>query len=601
MVWTKIRNTTGQPIISDSLRTGSTYYKWLYTDANSAEVDTTYGISALSSDGYTLGVNSGYSGAYFNQSGQNYASWTFRKAPKFFDVVTWTGDGTTGRSISHNLGGTVGWLLIKRTDSTGNWVVYHRSLGETSGYPDYLLLESTAASASGSSFLVHSVSDSSFVVGSGTGVNASGGTYVAYLFAHNDGDGGFGINGNQDIIKCGSYTGNGSLTGPEIDLGFEPQWLLVKRSNTGANWLIIDNMRGFTVGDINDALLYPNLNNAEVASNYYIQPTPTGFQPVNSTSETNASGGTYVYIAIRRGPMAVPTDAADVFAIDTRGTTAPAFNAGFPIDAALYSITNITYDKVMSSRLTQTKVLDTNNTGAQSTFSAMNYDYQEGYHDTTSVNTNTYSWMWRRAPNFFDVVPYTGTGSSLTVDHNLGVEPDMIWLKDRSGTNAWIVQGKVISPNNNSRLELNDTMALTSVTTGVTALTSTSFTLGTWNNINYNNANFIAYLFASLDGVSKVGSYTGDGNTEQNIDCGFSAGARFVLIKKSSHTGSWFLFDSERGIISGNSPYLELNTSSAQSSSYNELSPYSSGFTVRNGGGLNLNYNGHTFVFYAIA
>ena len=58
-----------------------------------------------------------------------------------------------------------------------------------------------------------------FTGGSNVDVNASGGTYVAYLFAHNDGDGEFGPDGDADIIKCGSYTGNGSTNGPEIDLG----------------------------------------------------------------------------------------------------------------------------------------------------------------------------------------------------------------------------------------------------------------------------------------------------------------------------------------------------------------------------------------------
>ena len=73
---------------------------------------------------------------------------------------------------------------------------------------------------------VHAPTSTEFTVGANVDVNAQAENYVAYLFAHNDGDGEFGPDGDADIIKCGSYTGNGSSTGPEIDLGFEPQWLL---------------------------------------------------------------------------------------------------------------------------------------------------------------------------------------------------------------------------------------------------------------------------------------------------------------------------------------------------------------------------------------
>ena len=72
-------------------------------------------------------------------------------------------------------------------------------------------------------------------------------SFVAYLFAHNDGDGEFGPDGDADIIKCGSYTGNGSANGPEIDLGFEPQWVLIKAQQSTGNWFMFDTMRGMPV------------------------------------------------------------------------------------------------------------------------------------------------------------------------------------------------------------------------------------------------------------------------------------------------------------------------------------------------------------------
>ena len=100
---------------------------------------------------------------------------------------------------------------------------------------------------------------------------------------------------------------------------------------------------------------------------------------------------------------------------------------------------------------------------------------------------------------------------------------------------------------------------------------------------------------------SKVGSYTGNG-TSQNIDCGFSSGARFVLIKSSTQATEWFLFDTERGIVSGNDPALLLDTTDAEYTSYDLVDPYSSGFAVNYVGAFNgTNTSGQTYIFYAIA
>ncbi len=70
-------------------------------------------------------------GLFFNDSGQKYVSWSFRKAPGFFDVVTYTGNGTAGRTVSHNLGSTPGMMIIKKSSNSENWIIYHRSIGAT--------------------------------------------------------------------------------------------------------------------------------------------------------------------------------------------------------------------------------------------------------------------------------------------------------------------------------------------------------------------------------------------------------------------------------------------------------------------------------------
>jgi hypothetical protein len=121
---------------------------------------------------------------------------------------------------------------------------------------------------------------------------------------------------------------------------------------------------------------------------------------------------------------------------------------------------------------------------------------------------------------------------------------------------------------------------------------STVFTtpvIGTYNAVNY--------LFATAPGVSKVGSYTGNGASTQTIDCGFSSGARFVLLKRTDTTDEWYVFDSVRGIVSGNDPFLMINNTSTEVSNQDLIEPHSSGFIINNWA----NGSGSSWIFYAIA
>jgi hypothetical protein len=117
---------------------------------------------------------------------------------------------------------------------------------------------------------------------------------------------------------------------------------------------------------------------------------------------------------------------------------------------------------------------------------------------------------------------------------------------------------------------------------------------------NSSGATYIAYLFATCPGVSKVGTYTGTGTTLQ-IDCGFTAGARFVLIKRTDSTGDWYVWDSARGIIAGNDPYLLLNSTAAEVTSTDYIDTYSAGFEISSTAPAAINANAGTFIFLAIA
>ena len=567
-----------------------------------------YGVTAFNSNGYTLGTQ--YSGE--NGNGNEVVSWTFRKAPKFFDIVgniTMPSSGSV--VVNHNLGSKPGMILLKSTDIANQWYVWHRSVYPS--YGKYLVLNSTLAVQSFTD-VFKQVTETSF----STRTNSAG-TYIAYVFAHHDsgdadyGSGDFGPDGDADIIKCGSYTGNGSSTGPEIDLGFEPQWLMIKEADATGNWQLFDSMRGM-VADGVDARIAPNLSNAE-DSIQSLTPTATGFKINTTSGNLNTNNSNHIYIAIRRG-TAVPTSATDVFAIDTAGGTSPSpplYNLGKPVDFALTRTVAASSTWNVTDRLRQGKRFRLPNTDAESALSSAQFDYQEGHTIGSTADTNYYSWMWKRAPNFFDVVAYTGDGViGREVPHNLGVTPELMIQKFRGpsslGSGAgWITYcAYTTTTRAQLRLDLDIAEGADNVYNwNNTSPTSTHFTVhGGGLQSNYTNGLYITYLFASLDGISKVGSYTGNGSF-QTIDCGFSAGARFVLIKRTDATGDWYVWDSLRGITQNADPYLELNTTAAETTgNKNYLYPVSSGFGVQEISGTNnpnINVSSATYIFYAIA
>jgi hypothetical protein len=212
--------------------------------------------------------------------------------------------------------------------------------------------------------------------------------------------------------------------------------------------------------------------------------------------------------------------------------------------------------------------------------------------------------MFQRAPGFFDEVCYTGTGGgSQQVNHNLGVSPELALIKRRSATGDW--EGySTDKVNIYNGLNLNLTNAANSTNSWSTYspyFTSTFIDVAVISNSpNASGSTYVAYLFATCAGVSKVGSYTGNGTT-QTINCGFTGGARFVLIKRTDSTGDWMVSDSTRGIIAGNDPYLELNNTNAEVTGEDWLDTNSTGFVVNEVSGSNANTSSATYIFLAIA
>ena len=610
LVWLKDRTNGNGHYLIDSERGIN---KQLRTYSTSEQTTNPYYIDALNANGFTLGPGNG------NLNADPFVSWTFRKAPKFFDVVTWTGDGTNNRQITHSLGVIPGAILAKRTSSTADWYVYHRGLGS---YSAYLKLNTTAASVDSGGAPWGATPTSTYFVTDASGSsgfnNATGETYVAYLFAHDAG--GFGDAGTDSVVSCGSFTGGSTLN---VTLGWEPQWVLVKGTSSGS-WVLADIMRGASQTSI--SYLYANGSDAEsTGGGLTLAPTATGF----TVNPANLWGNqTYIYIAIRRGPMKTPTVGTEVFSAvayagnSSDDTTIQNLTTNIAADMAWISHRDSSsqnrqsFDKLRGSG----RVLYQSGTNVEDDFGSAYAGASVSFSNTQTVlkgrytvyglyNTsgNTFAaWNFRRAPGFFDVVAYTGTGVARTVSHNLGVVPELMIIKERSASQHWSVYHKDLNAGGSAQqsgIYLSFDMEQFDSSIGWwnnTAPTSSVFSTGNASATNQSANTYIAYLFATLAGVSKVGSYTGTGTTKQ-IDCGFTAGARFVLIKRTDSTGDWYVWDTARGIISGNDPYLLLNSTAAEVTGTDYIDPLSSGFEISSTAPAAINANGGTYIFLAIA
>jgi hypothetical protein len=200
---------------------------------------------------------------------------------------------------------------------------------------------------------------------------------------------------------------------------------------------------------------------------------------------------------------------------------------------------------------------------------------------------------FRRAPGFFDEVCTTGNGSYGYQSHNLTVQPELYIQKQRNGTRAWTV---VTSAAGGKSGTLNTTDALSTDTFISLYTTATQF-IPYWDS---SGETYVNYFFATCPGVSKVGSYTGTGAL-QTVACGFTTGARFVLIKRADTTGGWYVWDSARGITSSTDPYFLLNSTAAQVTGTNYVDTDTTGFKVTAAAPADINASGGTYIFLAIA
>jgi len=293
-VWIKNRTVARDHMAFDNTRLlGSENVPGVYPNLDAAEFNTTANdFNSFDADGFTVGQD-----PYTNENGQEMVAWSWKansmpsintagtiqsivsaNANAGFSVVTWTTNGSASQTVGHGLSSTPEVIFFKKRNAAQDWFVETNAID---GTYDYLNLNLSAAAQDGGA--AWSTRATSTTITAFTSSNSQ--NYVAYCFHEVSG-----------FSKFGSYTGNGSATGPIVTTVFQPTWILIKRATGGSNsWAMIDSTRG------SNKELYANLTDTEstfAALNFLSD----GFQITNTANGYNANGDTYFYMAFKENP-----------------------------------------------------------------------------------------------------------------------------------------------------------------------------------------------------------------------------------------------------------------------------------------------------------
>lgn len=578
LTWIKKRSAAGDHNIYDTVR-GAT--KVLSSNNTNGTGTDGSGLTAFNSNGFDIGVS-------LSANLATYISWSFRNANRFFNHSQVVKSGGSNATAAFPGLGTLGMVIVRETVTGGSWYVWHRSL--TAG--KLLILETTAAEAT----LGH-------ITVSGTTVTLvdaviANGTYIVYAWAHDT--------ASDGIIQCGSFTTDGSGNAT-VTLGWEPQYLLYKSKDIAATWGILDVSRGFSVTDTR--VLFPNTSDAESVSTTMATPSAHGFIIQNSGL---AASQTYIYLAIRRSnkPPTVGTQVYNAIARAGTGAEAAVTGVGFAPDlVALHSRSGATGGR-WEDRLrgaTQELVAETTAAEAAVAQSVISFNMDGisiGTDGDWNTNTATYiNHFFKRAPGVHDQICHTGTGANKTEAHNLAAAAELWLNKGRSGATEWVWGSSLLANTQKIVMPSPNGVVTDATAWNSTYPTSSVISFGTAAAVNTVSATYVTYLWATLAGISKVFTYTGDGGSGKVIDCGFTTGARFVMIIRTTASTAQdiFIWDTVRGIIAGNDPHLSLNTTAAEVTTDDSIDPDTSGFAVNQVAATNINVTGAVYIGVAYA
>jgi hypothetical protein len=281
LVFMKRLDADGTWMLFDTVRGAG---RSLATNSNGAEANPTNGIREFFNDGYTVG-----DGSNDNALGGQYLDFFLQRGPEFgFDIVTWVGDGVSGRQLAHDCGGTPEFIMVKALTSTNGWVAYHKGLGATHFIQPHQVSAAVANSEIWGDVEPNSLA---FTVGNNSTVNAPAETYIAYVFRS--------VPGFSEVF---SFEGNGSNAGPRANLGFLPLAMLGKNATATQDWFFVSSDMD---GGRNNIERWVEGNTVEQAfgSPGLFSFFSGGFDVINSSSLINGNGDTIVGIAWAAQPF----------------------------------------------------------------------------------------------------------------------------------------------------------------------------------------------------------------------------------------------------------------------------------------------------------
>ena len=280
----KMRNTANQDFqVFDDVRSSLKVLRW---NTQEAEGTQTTRLTSLDSDGFTVGTEN-----ITNQSSKNFVYWAWKEsATAGFDMVTYTGDGSTPRNISHSLGAVPELMIIKcLSDDSTRWIVYNKTMDAD----ENMFLNSTDDDENTNNYWASTRPTSSvFTVMDGSEVNGNSRTYINYLWASVAG-----------MCKVGTYTGNDANDGAFLHLGFRPSFFLVKNTNDNEAWALYDDARGFN--DNNPYIVPSGYNNMVELTDLDLDFNSNGIKFRVGHNRVNYSENTsaYIYLAMARSPF----------------------------------------------------------------------------------------------------------------------------------------------------------------------------------------------------------------------------------------------------------------------------------------------------------
>ena len=657
LIWVKNRDQSDSHAIVDSVRGITSPAPYIASDRTDAQFTSTNMPTSVQSDGFTITGNGGRT----NTSGEDYVVWCFNAggAPTAtntggqtptsgskmvdgtavtnnyptadiyptkqsvntklgFSITKYTGAGS-GKSLPHGLDVPPEMYIIKTTSTSNNWWVYTVHGGDF----QYLKLNGADSGTDADQYYDRPTAN---VIEQGQTLNT---TNIMYSFASKRG-----------VSKVGSYTGTGA-SGNKVYTGFEPAFLMIKGTDQTSDWIILDNKRD--ASNPNSARLDANSNGTEYTGENLVDFNRDGFTLVTNSASKNGNNKNFIYYAIAKDtnetelvdglgfkPSIDPDDHFNTVIYTGNSSTNSITGVGFKPD--LVWIKNRTKagghwltDSVRGvSKGIMTQSTSTEITTLPELMSSFNSDgFTVGYisNDTTNISTSDYvAWCFNAGGNEvtntdgainstvrvnnnlgFSITKYTATGVTATVGHGLDAAPDMIIAKTTNQAYNWMVYHKDLGASNYLMLNSTNTSASSSTFMNNTNPTSSVFTAGAGQNLNYASGNqIITYNFTSKRGVSKAGSYEGTGTSGNKIFTEFEPA--FVMVKNIDDSGGWLMYDNVRDADGVINKFLYANLTNAESNaSTATITPNKDGFTIGNSNSVHLNRSGDTFIYLAFA